>query len=284
MNLLKQACWVGCLSLLMLFYTQIANAGKLDRLLKLDGELGAFKSEIGNQQHVINRMQQVLNHSYRTNAIPDIRQLHAMGLAGIGVVGAGRRKPQRVQKIIKEYESGLNPQNIMALTRLYGLISKEKKQAEEKLGLQRFPPDYIHRLASGRAYYKNEIVRSREIIARFNREVRKINWERSEIWRRMNNSEKQKYRNIKAGNGSRGGSSRAQAGGKPYGSFCKGHHIYCKEVFKHQVYSYVREALDRDENGYCDICGKRYSHNGRFAPGLKGALVGNSYICKPQPW
>gem|GEM_PF-6193948 len=65
---------------------------------------------------------------------------------------------------------------------------------------------------------------------------------------------------------------------------CRGHHLYCKEAYASQVYDYPHTALDRDENGICDICGKRYLRNNhKLAPGLRYALRGD-YICKPKPW
>ncbi|MEC9368385.1 MAG: hypothetical protein VX871_06790 [Pseudomonadota bacterium] len=156
-----------------------------EKMAELRQRISELAKEIGHQHQVIAAMQASLANSYKTGERLDLTKLEAIGQAGTGVIDAGKDKPKGVQEIIAEYESFSNPQNYAGLARLGIHFHNETKPLVEKrkgeLGLK---PDEllsdadikpIWKLAFGRAYFKNEIVRSQEYVARIKAEMDDLN-------------------------------------------------------------------------------------------------------------
>lgn len=73
---------------------------------------------------------------------------------------------------------------------------------------------------------------------------------------------------------------KKQTGGCIGGPCCKGHTKICSNPDGTKS-RYPHMAIDRNEDGHCDICGGSYSaKGGGIAPGLKYVLRGNGYSCK----
>lgn len=189
----------------------------------LDQEIADYNAEIANQRRAIADMQRVLDASRKPGgAVPDINRLKGQGIAGKGVVGAGKSKPQVIQDAIAEYESKANPQNYLGILRLSNNITRErnrlKAERRRALGLgeddelPKHELDAIEKMAGGRAYYANEIARSKEFIARLQAKIRERNSNRMNIRSAMSDDEFEAYKRQRAGQSVCGSQSSASAG------------------------------------------------------------------------
>jgi len=203
-------------------------------MCRLDREIADYKAEIANQKRAIADMQRILDASRQPGgAVPDINRLKAQGVAGQGAVGAGTSKPQLIRDAIADYESKANPQNYLGLLRLSNNISRErdKLQAERRqaLGLGKnaeLPKnevDAIEAMAGGRAYYANEIARSKEFIARLEAKIRECNRNRMKLRSAMSGDEFDTYKGLRSSQscGGAGGSCPPVRGWSlPAGATC----------------------------------------------------------------
>lgn len=178
-------------------------------MCRLDREIADYNAEIANQRRAIADMQRILDASREPGGVvPDINRLKAQGVAGQGIVGAGTSKPQVIRDAIAEYESKANPQNYAGILRLSNNITRErdKLQAERRqaLGLGKdaeLPKnerDAIEAMAGGRAFYANEIARSKEFIARLEGKIRERNLDRTKIHSAMSSEEVDTYKGLRS--------------------------------------------------------------------------------------
>lgn len=178
----------------------------IDDLQKLDKIRHELQAEVKNQQRVIKDMQKILNASYEPGGVaPNISRLHPMGQAGIGVVGAGKNKPQSVKDVINKYESISNPQNWVGAIRLMKLSSVKKKLIEkykkehgvsdnEQIDMDAL--EKINRMAEGRVVYNNEIARSKELVSRLRVKVKEVDQKRTSILKIMGEKEREEYERL----------------------------------------------------------------------------------------
>jgi hypothetical protein len=178
-------------------------------MCRLDQEIADYKAEIASQRRAIADMQRVLDASRQPGgAVPDINRLKAQGVAGQGAVGAGTSKPQIIRDAIAEYESKANPQNYLGILRLSNNITRErnklKAERRQALGLgkdAKLPKnelDTIEAMAGGRAYYANEIARSKEFIARLEVKIRECNLNRTKVHSAMSGDEVDTYKGLRS--------------------------------------------------------------------------------------
>ena len=212
---------------------QQSSSQIVDQMCELDRKNADFNAEIASQRRAIADMERILAASREPGgAVPDINRLKAQGVAGQGIVGAGRSKPQHIRDAISEYESKLNPQNYLGIVRLSNNITKERNRlkAERKaaLGLgesgtlPQSELDAIENMAGGRAFYGNEIARSGEFIARLQGKIKKGNQERSSIRSSMTDDEFEEYKRqrpscstpTQPGSGTNSATSSSSGGGQ----------------------------------------------------------------------
>jgi len=203
-------------------------------MCRLDQEIADYNAEIANQKRAIADMQRVLDASRQPGgAVPDISRLKAQGIAGQGTVGAGTSKPQIIRDAIAQYESKANPQNYLGILRLSNNITRErnKLQAERRraLGLgedAKLPKnelDAIEAMAGGRAYYANEIARSKEFIARLEAKIRECNLNRTKVHSAMSGDEFDTYKGLRSSQSCGGAGGRclpARGWNLPAGTTC----------------------------------------------------------------
>ncbi len=189
--------------LLLTGRTADASADIEAQIREYDEQIAAFNSEVERHDRNAAAMQRYLD-GYKAGGAPlDPGKLQPMGIAGVGVVGAGKNKPQVVQDFINNYESKFNPQNWVGAAKKLNEIVGEKKRltAKRKKELGLLPHQYlpenekkaIQKAAIGFAAYTVEIERSKQAKARIKVRIAEIRAKRQALYEKLSDKDKGRY-------------------------------------------------------------------------------------------
>ncbi|WP_347258897.1 hypothetical protein [Methylocaldum sp.] len=173
------------------------------QLRKIEKDLEIVRVELVKNNATIADMQRILDASFKGGPPPDENKLQAMGIAGRGVVGAGKSKAEQLQAIIKKYESPVRLTNVVDALALQAmkigeveraLTEQAKKSGVESVTqLSEEDKKAAIKMGQGRAVYQLEIKRNREYGDSLLRLYAEINAKRMALFNELGPLERENY-------------------------------------------------------------------------------------------